>query len=303
MFETLIEKLQNGPYVTLETTPSHSATFRPILDKLEALDVVKHYDGFTTTDNPLAKLKFAAIPAAIQLQQKFGKPVIATVSMRDKNIIALQSDLLGANDFDIRTFLVVTGDPAKLSDQPHAKGVFQGNSVKLLEIIKFFNAGIDYAGKKFAVAPKPIYPFAVSNSHAKNMATLKKKLHQKVENGAVGIVTQPVYDLENAKALLELFNEVTESFDDERRNAQLIFGLFPLTRLKTARFLDAHVPGIYVPEEWTSQLFAANKTGEEEEHKVGMEMSRKLMKELMELHPKVHVMTANKFEVAKELVE
>ncbi len=302
MHRELIEKLKNDDYLTLETTPSKSATFDHILERLENLDIVKKVDGFTTTDNPLAKLKYNAILAAIKLQDKFKKPVLATVSMRDRNIIALQSDLLGANDFNIRNFLVVTGDSAKLSDQPNAAGVFQGNSTELLKMIKYFNAGIDYAGKEILHKPKHINAFAVSNSHFNNYMTFEKKIHKKIENGAVGIITQPVYDIENAKELLRRFDKVKSSFNDERRESQLILGFFPITQLRTAQFLSAHVPGIYVPDALISKLFEANKISREEEEKVGLEISRQLFLDLKDLHPKIHIMTANKFELVESII-
>ncbi|MEA3523274.1 MAG: methylenetetrahydrofolate reductase, partial [Campylobacterota bacterium] len=128
MFEQLIEKLQSETYITLETTPGHSPQFTPTVDKIEALGLDKLVDGFSTTDNPLAKLKYNALFAAKMLQERFNKPVIATMSMRDRNRIALQSDLLGANEVDVRAILALTGDPAKISDQPNSKGVFEGDS-------------------------------------------------------------------------------------------------------------------------------------------------------------------------------
>ena len=135
MFETLIKTLEEDKYITLETTPSHEPTMDNILNKIEKYALDKKVDGFSTTDNPLAKLKYNAMFASVKIQQKFNKPVIATMSMRDKNKIALQSDLLGGNDFDIRAVLALTGDPASMSDQPRAKGVFESNSTMLLEII------------------------------------------------------------------------------------------------------------------------------------------------------------------------
>ena len=170
MFNKLLEKLQNGRYITLETTPGHMPTMKPIVDKIEELGLDKKVDGFSTTDNPLAKLKYNAILGALTLQNRFNKPVLATVSMRDRNKIALQSDLLGANDHNVRAFLTLTGDSAKISDQPNSKGVFEGDSTLMLDIIKCFNAGIDYAGKPFKFKPETILGFSVVNSHAKKLS-------------------------------------------------------------------------------------------------------------------------------------
>lgn len=302
MFDTLINKLKNDTYITLETTPEHSAAFTPTIDKIEALGLAELVDGFSTTDNPLAKLKYNALFAAKLLQDRFNKPVIATMSMRDRNKIALQSDLLGANEFDVRTVLALTGDPATISDQPNTKGVFEGDSSLLLDIIAALNAGMDYAAKPLSVAPKHIHPFAVVNSYAKNPKTLQKKMQKKIKHGAIGIITQPVYDLENAKQLLELRDQANQECCRENKNAELILGVFPITKLRTAQFLSSHVPGINVPPCWIDKLRQAHQNGLEEEYKVGFELSKKLFEELKQLHPKIHLMTANQFQIAKDIL-
>ncbi|WP_151899736.1 methylenetetrahydrofolate reductase [Sulfurimonas sp. NW7] len=302
MFDTLIHKLKNDRYITLETTPGHSATFTPTIDKIETLGLADLVDGFSTTDNPLAKLKYNALFAAKLLQERFHKPVIATMSMRDRNKIALQSDLLGANEVDIRAILALTGDPATISDQPNTKGVFEGDSSLLLDIIAALNSGMDYAAKPFNVVPKQIHPFAVVNSYAKNPKTLQKKMQKKIKHGAVGIITQPVYDVENAKQLLELKEKANKECCRENKNAELILGVFPITKLRTAQFLSSHVPGINVPPCWIDKLREANTKGAEEEYKVGFELSKKLFEELKQLHPKIHLMTANQFQIAKDIL-
>ena len=293
MFDTLIDKLQNDTYITLETTPGHSANFSNTIEKIEKLGLHNLVDGFSTTDNPLAKLKYNSLFAAKMLQDRFNKPVIATMSMRDRNKIALQSDLLGANEVDVRAILALTGDPANLSDQPHTKGVFEADSTLLLDIISAFNSGMSYAGKPFKDAPKHIYPFAVINSYAKNPKTLQKKMIKKAKHGAKGIITQPVYSLENAKQLLDLKGDL---------DTELILGIFPITKLRTAQFLSAHVPGINVPDSWIEALRIANEKGVEEEYKIGFELSKNLFDEIKAYHPKIHLMTANQFDLAKDLL-
>jgi 5,10-methylenetetrahydrofolate reductase len=303
LFDTLINKLKNDTYITLETTPGHSPTFTPIIDKIEELELQNYVDGFSTTDNPLAKLKYNSLFAAKMLQDRFNKPVIATMSMRDRNKIALQSDLLGANEVDIRAILALTGDPATISDQPNAKGVFESESSLLLDIIAAYNSGMDYAGKPFTQKPKEIYPFAVVNSYAKNPKTLQKKMQKKIKHGALGIITQPVYDLENAKQLLELKEAANRESGSDNKSAELILGFFPITKLRTAQFLSAHVPGINVPDSWIEALRIANEKGVEEEYKVGFELSKNLFDELKEYHPKIHLMTANQFKLAKDILK
>lgn len=302
MFEELVSKLENKRYVTLETTPSHSPVFQPVIDKIRELELDKLVDGFSTTDNPLAKLKYNSILAAIKLQQAFNKPVLATMSMRDRNRIALQSDLLGGNEFDIRAILALTGDSAAMSDQPNAKGVFDGNSSLLLDIISCLNSGIDYAGKPLAQKPEQIFPFAVINSFSTNPNTLQKKMKKKIEHGAIGLISQPVYDIENAKLLVELLENAKSDCCESAQKAQMILGIFPITKLRTAQFLASHVPGIHVPKIWIESLRKANEISPEEEYKVGFELSKNLFDKIMEVHPKVHLMTANQFQIAKDIL-
>ncbi|AXX93419.1 5,10-methylenetetrahydrofolate reductase [Malaciobacter molluscorum LMG 25693] len=302
MFKNFIQKLQEDKYLTLETTPQHEPTMHNIIERIKKFDLQHRVDGFSTTDNPLAKLKYNALFASMKLQQEFNKPVIATMSMRDRNKIALQSDLLGANEFDVRTILALTGDPAKMSDQPHSKGVFESNSSMLLKIIKSFNYGMDIAGHPFKIEPKQIYPFAVTNAYARSFSSLQKKMHNKIQNGAIGIITQPIFEIDNAKKLLEIFNEAKEDVIGNKKKAQLIFGIFPITKLRTALFLSAQVPGIHVPQEWIDKLELANQISSEEEYKVGMQLSKDLFTSIKKLHPKIHLMTANKFDLADEIL-
>jgi len=303
LFDKLIDTLNNDTFITLETTPAHSAKFAPIIEKIADLELDKYVNGFSTTDNPLAKLKYNALFAAKMLQDRFHKPVIATMSMRDRNKIALQSDLLGANEVDVRAILALTGDPATMSDQPHTKGVFEGDSSLLLDIISAFNAGMDHAGKPLSFEPEHISPFAVINSYAKNPKTLQKKIQKKIKHGAIGIITQPVYDLENAKLLLQMKEDANRACCPDKKKAELIFGIFPITKLRTAQFLSAHVPGINVPDIWIEKLRDAHERGgAEEEYKVGFELSKNLFEELKSFHPKIHLMTANQFGIAKDIL-
>lgn len=295
------EKLLSDKLITLETTPPKLPTIDPMIEKIKQSEAYKYVDGFTTTDCPLSKLKYNSIIAAYKIQKTFNKKVIATMSMRDRNIIALQSDLLGANDLDVTNILALTGDPAKMSDQPNAKAVVEGSSLKLLEIIRAFNNGMDYAGKEFKIKPKPITPFAVSNSYAKNFSSIEKKIYKKVKNYAFGIITQPVYDLEIADKLLEIRDKIREEFNDERKKFDIVIGFFPITKLKTAQFLHSHVPGIYVPDTWIEKLIKAHKISEKEEYRIGLELSKNLFNNLKKKHPKIHIMTANRFEIVKEL--
>ena len=99
-----------------------------------------------------------------------------------------------------------------------------------------------------------------------------------------------------------MFNEERAQFENERSKAQLILGFFPITRLKTAQFLASHVPGINVPRKWVDELYKAHKEGEAKEYEVGFALSKELFEELLSIHPKIHIMTANRFELADAIL-
>jgi len=304
MFKKFCKQLhEKEPFITVEITPPHGASIKPTIETIKALKLHEKVAGFTVTDNPLAKLKMSGILSAIQVQQAFGKPVIATMSMRDKNKLSLQSSLLGANDFDLRAILALTGDPAKFSDQPEVKGVLERDSTLLLSIIYKLNNGFSYSNKALNPKPKPIYPFAVSNAYSKDMRRIKKGMLKKLNYGARGIITQPVYDVENAKELLELFEEAKqESVRDTAKEAELILGQFPVVRAKTANFISDKVPGITVPKSIIEEMDLAAMDGEKKEQEVGFAISKEIFDNILKVHPKVHLMTHNRFDLCSKLI-
>jgi len=305
MFEEFCDFLCNKTkkFITVEINPPHGASLNQILEDIKKYKLHEKVSGFSCTDNPLAKLKMSGVLSAIKLQQEFGKPVIATMSMRDKNKLSLQSTLLGANDFDLRCILALTGDPAKYSDQPEVKGVLERDSTLLLSIIYHLNNGVDYSNKPLNPAPKPIYPFAVSNSYAKDMKQLQKRMVKKLDYGARAIITQPVYTLENAKEVLEVFEEAkTMSIRETAKEAQIVLGQFPIVAARTANFIDDKVPGINVPKEIIDEMNLAAMDGAQKEREIGFNLSKRIFDDVMEVHGKVHLMTHNRFDLCAELI-
>jgi 5,10-methylenetetrahydrofolate reductase len=304
MFEEFCDVLcLEKEFITVEINPPHGASIDGLIADIKKYDLHNKVTGFSCTDNPLAKLKMSGMLSAIKVQQEFGKPVIATMSMRDKNKLSLQSSLLGANAFDIRCILALTGDPAKFSDQPDVKGVLERDSTLLLSIIHHLNKGVSYSNKPLDPPPKPIYPFAVSNSYAKDMNSLKKRMVKKLNYGARAIITQPVYDLDNAKELLALFEEAKElSIRDTAKEANLVLGQFPIVSSRTANFINDKVPGISVPKVIIDEMNLAAMDGEDKEREVGFNLSKRIFDDVMKEHGKVHLMTHNRFDLCSELI-
>ncbi|MDR0762153.1 MAG: methylenetetrahydrofolate reductase, partial [Campylobacteraceae bacterium] len=258
MYLQLKSKIQSQEFISLEIMPPHGGSSTDIFKKLDVVNLKNIIDAFVVTDSPLARLKSDSVITAFKLQEYFKKPSIATITMRDKNKIALQSTLMGANELNVTAILALTGDPATSSNQPNVKGVFESNSTLLLEIVKCFNAGMDYAGKELNAPLKTILSLAVCNSRANNPKTLQKKIMTKLRFNPAAIITQPVYNLENAKWLKNIFDEAKEQ---TKADTELIFGFFPVTRLKTAQFLNSHVSGVHISQLLMQQLSCAKKIG------------------------------------------
>ena len=300
MIEELIQKLLFSSFRSLEICPARTATIEPIIEEIKHQEISLFFDAFVTTDNPLARLKYDSIFASLALQQAFKKPSIATVSMRDKNLLALQSTLLGANDFDIRCFLSLTGDTMKLSDHPEAKAVFNGSSLLLLKAIQSLNDHKSFAGQNLVGHIQPIYPFSVCNSYAKDLKKVRMRIERKLSLGAKAIFTQPVFSLDNAKALKTLFEEAKENTGI--KEAALVIGYFPVTSFRTANFLYSKLPGVYIPQEWVSQIQKGYELSPQEEYKIGFDLSKRLFDDINKHCNKIHLMSANNLEVIKSLL-
>lgn len=297
MIESFMEKLHTKCY-TYEFSAPASFCLESLFQGLKNNEFLKQLDAFICTDSPLGKLKHSPILASLKLQETFGIPSITTLSMRDKNTLALQSDLIGMNALDLRLILALTGDPLRLGNQPQAKGVFEGNSALLLKIIHALNSSKDINGESLEGRAKKIYPFCVLNSYANNKDNLYKKMYEKIANGAFAIFTQPIYDVGIAKELVAWNDAINCELGT---HCVLMFGFFPITSYKTALFLSHKLPGVFVPKEWLDVLENAEKRGVAKE--VGLAKSRELFWELRAITPRFHFMSANKPEIIASILD
>ena len=300
--ENFIKKLENNNEYcfTLEISPQAKYDLSYIEEKINNSQIQNYTDAFVVTDSPFANIKISPILAAIQLQQKLNnnKPFIATQTMRDKNSIALQNDLIGANYFDIRMILAVTGDAIANGNQKQAKGVFEGNSNLLIDIIKNLNKSKSLGEFTFKEPLKPIYPFCVINSYAKNDDSLKVRLAKKANSGVKAIFTQPIYEVERLEFLLKCIDELPL-----KEKPILVPGFFPVLTYKTAYFIYYKLSGSYIPETWLSKLKKASDKSEEEERKTAIELSSKLFEDMLKIHKKMHIMSLNNYEFVIDLLK
>lgn len=300
--ENFIKKLENNNEYcfTLEISPQAKYDLSYIEEKINNSQIQNYTDAFVVTDSPFANIKISPILAAIQLQQRLNnnKPFIATQTMRDKNSLALQNDLIGANYFDIRMILAVTGDAIANGNQKQAKGVFEGNSNLLIDIIKNLNKSKSLGEFTFKEPLKPIYPFCVINSYAKNDDSLKVRLAKKANSGVKAIFTQPIYEVERLEFLLKCIDELPL-----KEKPILVPGFFPVLTYKTAYFIYYKLSGSYIPEKWLSKLKKSSDKSEEEERKTAIELSSKLFEDMLKIHKKMHIMSLNNYEFVIDLLK
>ena len=289
--EAVMQKMMSDcPFLSYEIVPQKAFSIESILRDIKQSAIFEEIDAFVCTDSPLSRLKHSAILASIKVQDFLGKPAICTISARDKNSIAIQGEILGLNEFEVRIFLALRGDPIKLGDNPQAKAVFEGNSFMLLEIIRALNNGVDLNGGAIKDKGKMIYPLSVANAYANDMENIAKKMRKKIALGALALITQPIFDVQNAKDLLAMIARI-----------KLIFGFYPVTSLQTAEFLYHKLPGCFMPDSWVESLKSAGDSVQSQ-RKIGVELSRNLYKELRALHPKIHFMCGNKMQIAEEII-
>lgn len=307
MVENFINKLENEKEFTftLEVTPQAKADLEYLTKKIESSKIEKYIDAFLIPDSPFANLKISPILASLQLSQrlKTEKPFIITQTMRDKNSIALQNDFIGANYFDIRMVLALTGDPVVNGNQKQAKGVFEGNSELLIKIINNLNDGKSAGDFIFKEPLKKIYPFCSINSYSKNDDMLKARLSKKAASGVKAIFTQPIYEVATLKKFLNWIDEIPLKETGLKEKPILMPGYFPVLSYKTAYFIYYKLPGAYIPEEWLNKLKSASEKSAEEEKKVAVELSTNLFNDMINIHKKAHIMSMNNYDFVAELLK
>lgn len=223
------------PLLCLEINPPRGTDVEATLGRYASLSGV---DFVNITDSALAKMKLSGLTFAALFKQRFGVEPLVNLSCRDRNVIALQADLLGAWALGIRSIIALTGDAVTVGDLPDAKGVFEVNSIGLLNIISTLNGQKDLAGVELKGGTSYVSGVVV-NPNARNMNAEIKRLARKKEAGATYALSQPVFDPEHARGFFEAASQV---------GIDLLVGLLPY---KSAQSFEgiAKVPGIRIPDQ------------------------------------------------------
>ena len=236
--ESLLERMSQGHRVIIcELDPPKTLAVEKFFTGAQAL-VKAGCDAITLADNSLAILRVSNLAMAAMLKERFGITALLHLSCRDRNILGLQSELLGMAALGMRHVLPLTGDPSRVGDHPGAASVYDVNSVELISIIRRLNEGFTHAGKSIKTATGFVIG-CTFNPNARNLDSQVNRLERKVAAGAQYAMTQPVFDV----GLIE---------ETKRRTAHLkipiFMGVWPLLSGRQAEFLHNEVPGIVVPD-------------------------------------------------------
>lgn len=236
--ESLLERLAQGRRVIIcELDPPKTLALEKFFVGAQAL-VKAGCDAITLADNSLAILRVSNLAMGAMLKERFGITPLLHLSCRDRNVLGLQSELLGMAALGMRHVLPLTGDPARVGDHPGAASVYDVNSVELIAIIKRLNEGFSHAGKSIKSATGFVIG-CTFNPNARNLDSQVNRLERKVAAGAQYAMTQPVFDVR----LVEEMKRRTEHV-----KIPMFTGVWPLLSGRQAEYLHNEVPGIVVPE-------------------------------------------------------
>lgn len=267
------QQLQSDRFVvTAEIAPPKGTDLAVALATARALTAVT---AVNVTDNQGANMRMAPLALAALLVREGVEPILQ-FTCRDRNRMALQSDLLGAAALGIENLLVLSGDHARFGDHPEAKPVFDLDSVQLLQTVAGLNAGRDMAGKPLSSLPS-FFPGAAVTPEAEPFELMFQKFDKKIDAGARFFQTQAVFD----GAKLERFMTAARPL-----GVPVLLGVLLLKSARMARFLNEHIPGVRVPRHLIDRLDKAAQPLEE-----GVAIARELTAQARELCQGVHLMT------------
>jgi homocysteine S-methyltransferase len=226
-------------------------------------------DAINVPDSPRAQVKMSALMAAVLLQQKAGIEAIPHYTCKDKNLLALQADLLGAHALGIRNVLAVTGDPPNMGTYPDATAVFNIDSIGLCRLMSMLNHGYDLGNN--AVGATTEFCIGVGlNPNAVNLDRERERFKLKIDAGAEFAITQPVFD---AQSLLRFLDGMGSA-----KTIPVVAGIWPLVSQRNAEFLKNEVPGVFVPDEVVARM--ARCETKEAALEEGIAIARELMEAL-----------------------
>jgi methionine synthase / methylenetetrahydrofolate reductase(NADPH) len=237
-------------------------------------------DALTLADNPLASPRVSNDAIGTLIKERYDLTPLVHITCRDRNLIGLQSHLMGLHTLGIHNILAITGDPAKIGDFPGAASVYDLSSLELIELIKQNNEGISFSGKslrqktQFSVG-------AAFNPNFRHLDASVKRLERKINAGADYFISQPVFGVEEMYQVYEATKHL---------NTPIFIGIMPLLSSRNAEFLHHEVPGIKVPVETRKRMKDAG-TDPVHTRAAGMEIAKELVDAALKLFNGIYLIT------------
>ena len=272
----LQESLKQGKFtITGEIGPPKGVDLSKSLEEAEYIK--DRVVAINVTDNQSSVMRVGSLGVCARLVQDGIEPIFQ-ITCRDRNRLAIQSDILSAYILGIRNMLALTGDHTTMGDHPGSKPVFDLDSVSLLMTMSSLKSGKDLAGEELVGAPEDIFPGAVVTPGCDPLEPQLIKMERKIEAGAKFFQTQAFYD----PKVFERFMNQASKF-----NVPVLAGIVIIKSAGMARYMNANVPGVYVPDTIIKRLAEAPK---QERAKVSIEIMAELIKEIKPMCQGLHIM-------------
>jgi homocysteine S-methyltransferase len=288
---SLLRKLRERFVVSVEIDPPRGINTHKVMAAARMM-AQRGVDCINIADSPLARIRMSAMALAYQIHNHFPRvEIILHYTTRDRNLMGLQSDLLGAHALGLRNILCLTGDPPSMGDYPNATAVFDTDAVGLMRIVAGMNQGTDLAGTSIGAATRFAFGCGV-NPTADDLDAEFEYVHRKLDAGPQFVMTQPVYELDCWKRFVDRLGGLTQ--------IPIMIGILPLQSFRHAEFLHNEVPGIHVPDWIRARLREAGNEGQ----RVGVELARDLLAQCKGMANGVYLMPSfGRYENCLEVLE
>ncbi len=272
-------KIARGEFVTsVEVLPPKGCDAQATLDSIRLLKVAG-VDAVNIPDGPRAQTRMSAQATAVLVERDIGIEAVLHYCCRDRNLLGMMSDLLGAAALGLHNLLIITGDPPKMGPYPDATAVFDIDAIGLTNMANKLNHGLDIGNNPIG---KPT-EFSIGvgvNPGAVNLEEEIRRFEWKVEAGAEYAITQPVFDTEQLRTFLDRISHV---------RIPIVAGIWPLVSFRNAEFLHNEVPGVNVTPEILERMRLASDRGKEDAREEGIAIARESLLEVRDVIAGVQV--------------
>ncbi len=286
---TMREKLAAGEFVvSVELDPPRGLNPRKAIEGAAHLKALGA-DCINIGDSPMARVRMSAIALAVLIEQRVEIETIIHFTTRDRNLMAIQSDLLGAHALGIRNVIALTGDPPSGGDYARATGVWDVDSIGFIRILKMLNSGTDWAGNSIGKGTD-FFIACAANPTADNVDLEVDRVRRKIEAGADMLMTQQLYSAELLRTFLEKLGPI---------EIPVLVGIMPLQSHRHTEFIHNELAGVFVPEDVRERMRAAGENGVAE----GIAQARELLEACRPLVQGTYLVPSfGRYEVVGELV-